>query len=209
MSSGVCAVRRSARPSLCTMPSGFDVGECYAPVVTLEQSPQRKIISSTAKERGCVGRRRRCIASVVFTLCRGKKTDWHLKMIVGYARTFTVDQLAGFEAQLRELAAAGCQKSLQEQVSSVAKRRQLRAARAVLKFTYNPSRVRAANGRFRPMGGTMPVWAQNGRELFYMSSGKLMSVGVTTTPPSARPLHESSRTSLQVWWVARATPTTT
>jgi Tol biopolymer transport system component len=31
-------------------------------------------------------------------------------------------------------------------------------------------------------GGTMPVWAQNGRELFYMSSGKLMSVGVTTQP---------------------------
>ena len=31
-------------------------------------------------------------------------------------------------------------------------------------------------------GGTTPVWAQNGRELFYMSSGKLMSVGVTTQP---------------------------
>jgi hypothetical protein len=29
-------------------------------------------------------------------------------------------------------------------------------------------------------GGTVPVWAQNGRELFFMSSGKLMSVGVTT-----------------------------
>ena len=31
-------------------------------------------------------------------------------------------------------------------------------------------------------GGTTPVWAQNGRELFYMSSGKIMSVGVTTQP---------------------------
>jgi Tol biopolymer transport system component len=31
-------------------------------------------------------------------------------------------------------------------------------------------------------GGTVPVWAQNGRELFYMSSGKVMSVGVTTQP---------------------------
>ena len=31
-------------------------------------------------------------------------------------------------------------------------------------------------------GGTMPVWAQNGRELFYMSSGNFMSVGVTTQP---------------------------
>jgi len=31
-------------------------------------------------------------------------------------------------------------------------------------------------------GGTVPVWAQNGRELFFMSSGKLMSVGITTQP---------------------------
>ncbi len=49
-------------------------------------------------------------------------------MIVGYARTSTIDQVAGFEAQLKELAAAGCQKTYQEQVSSVAERKQLRAA---------------------------------------------------------------------------------
>jgi DNA invertase Pin-like site-specific DNA recombinase len=41
-------------------------------------------------------------------------------MIVGYARTSTIDQTAGFEAQLRELALAGCEKIFQEQVSSVA-----------------------------------------------------------------------------------------
>lgn len=34
----------------------------------------------------------------------------------------TIDQTAGFEAQLRELAAAGCEKTFQEQVSSVAER---------------------------------------------------------------------------------------
>jgi DNA invertase Pin-like site-specific DNA recombinase len=49
-------------------------------------------------------------------------------MIVGYARTSTVDQVAGFEAQLRDLAAAGCEKIFQEQVSSVAERIQLQAA---------------------------------------------------------------------------------
>ncbi|WP_164555347.1 recombinase family protein, partial [Paracoccus haematequi] len=47
--------------------------------------------------------------------------------IVGYARTSTLDQVAGFEAQLRELTAAGCTKLFQEQVSSVAKRQQLEA----------------------------------------------------------------------------------
>ncbi|MBM3604424.1 MAG: recombinase family protein [Alphaproteobacteria bacterium] len=47
--------------------------------------------------------------------------------IVGYARTSTLEQVAGFEAQLRELKAAGCTKLFQEQVSSVAKRQQLEA----------------------------------------------------------------------------------
>lgn len=49
-------------------------------------------------------------------------------MIIGYARTSTVEQEAGFEAQLRELARCGCEKVFQEQVSSVAQRNQLNAA---------------------------------------------------------------------------------
>lgn len=40
-------------------------------------------------------------------------------MIVGYARTSTLDQTAGLEAQERELAGAGCEKVFVEQVSSV------------------------------------------------------------------------------------------
>jgi len=49
-------------------------------------------------------------------------------MHIGYARTSTVDQVAGFEAQLKELKAIGCEKIFQEQVSSVAERLQLQAA---------------------------------------------------------------------------------
>ncbi|CAE6869045.1 DNA-invertase hin [Paraburkholderia aspalathi] len=49
-------------------------------------------------------------------------------MIVGYARTSTVDQMAGFDAQLKELRAVGCEKLFQEQVSSVGERIQLAAA---------------------------------------------------------------------------------
>lgn len=45
--------------------------------------------------------------------------------IVGYARTSTLEQVAGFKAQLRDLKASGCNKLFQEQVSSVAKRQQL------------------------------------------------------------------------------------
>lgn len=43
--------------------------------------------------------------------------------IVGYARTSTVEQIAGLEGQLRELQAAGCERIFQEQVSSVDKTR--------------------------------------------------------------------------------------
>lgn len=40
-------------------------------------------------------------------------------MLVGYARTSTIDQTAGLEAQLRILEAAGCERVFEEQVSSV------------------------------------------------------------------------------------------
>jgi len=48
-------------------------------------------------------------------------------MIVGYARTSTVDQLAGFEAQLQELHTVRCEKIFREQVSSIAARAELQA----------------------------------------------------------------------------------
>lgn len=40
-------------------------------------------------------------------------------MLIGYARTSTLDQKAGYEAQERELTALGCEKVFAEQVSSV------------------------------------------------------------------------------------------
>jgi DNA invertase Pin-like site-specific DNA recombinase len=52
-------------------------------------------------------------------------------MQIGYARTSTIEQQAGFDAQLRDLEGAGCEKVFREQVSSVAQRDQLEA---VLEF---------------------------------------------------------------------------
>lgn len=46
-------------------------------------------------------------------------------MLVGYARTSTLEQQAGIEAQLRDLAAAGCERVWQEHVSSVVDRPEL------------------------------------------------------------------------------------
>lgn len=49
-------------------------------------------------------------------------------MLIGYARTSTADQVAGFTAQVETLKQLGCQRVFQEQVSSVAQRDQLDAA---------------------------------------------------------------------------------
>ena len=48
-----------------------------------------------------------------------------MSKLIGYARTSTTDQNAGLEAQVRDLKATGCTKIFQEQVSSIAERKEL------------------------------------------------------------------------------------
>ena len=54
-------------------------------------------------------------------------------MLIGYARTSTLEQRAGLEGQLRDLNEYGCEKVFTEQVSSVAEREQLDAALGILR----------------------------------------------------------------------------
>lgn len=56
-----------------------------------------------------------------------------LTMLVGYARTSTMDQKAGLEAQERDMRAAGAEKIWSEQISSVAQRAALDACLAFLR----------------------------------------------------------------------------
>ena len=49
-------------------------------------------------------------------------------MLVGYARTSTIDQAAGFNDQVEQLRRLGAEKIFQEQVSAVVGRPQLEAA---------------------------------------------------------------------------------
>ncbi|MGI4718731.1 MAG: recombinase family protein [Janthinobacterium lividum] len=49
-------------------------------------------------------------------------------MLIGYARTSTVEQVAGFDAQVSALMAEGCERVFKEQVSSVAERKELEEA---------------------------------------------------------------------------------
>ena len=55
------------------------------------------------------------------------------EMLIGYARTSTIDQQAGFESQLEELKAYGCSRTYKEQVSAVATRAQLETAIEMLR----------------------------------------------------------------------------
>ena len=54
-------------------------------------------------------------------------------MLVGYARTSTTDQVAGFEAQQQQLMAAGCERLFAEQVSATGHRAELKAALAFMR----------------------------------------------------------------------------
>lgn len=49
-------------------------------------------------------------------------------MLIGYARTSTVEQVAGFDAQVSALMNEGCERVFKEQVSSVAERKELEDA---------------------------------------------------------------------------------
>jgi DNA invertase Pin-like site-specific DNA recombinase len=51
-----------------------------------------------------------------------------IELKVGYARVSTLDQEAGMDAQLRDLAAAGCEKVFTEKVSAIGTRAQLEAS---------------------------------------------------------------------------------
>ena len=54
-------------------------------------------------------------------------------MLIGYARTSTLEQLAGLEAKQRDIKEYGCEKVYTEQVSSIAERDQLEAALCALR----------------------------------------------------------------------------
>ena len=54
-------------------------------------------------------------------------------MLIGLARTSTLEQVAGLERQIRDLEAFGCERVFKEQVSSVAEREQLKAALGMLR----------------------------------------------------------------------------
>ena len=97
-------------------------------------------------------------------------------MLIGYARTSTVEQNAGFEAQLRDLEAVSCEKVFQEQVSSVAKRQELEAALDYLRDgdTLVVTKLDRLARSTRHLGEIMELISAKGANL------KIMDLGIDT-----------------------------
>lgn len=100
--------------------------------VPIERGPSDTYVLVLLTIRSCSTR---CSKAHVIK-CSEHRLYWNIcqvSYVIGYARTSTVDQIAGFEAQKRELIAAGCRRIFEEQVSSLAQRTQLEAAIAYLR----------------------------------------------------------------------------
>jgi DNA invertase Pin-like site-specific DNA recombinase len=106
------------------------------------------------------------------------------QMIVGYARTSTIEQKAGYEAQIAELTQAGCTKLFKEQVSSVdvAAREQLSLA---LDFVREGDVfvVTKLDRLARSMANLMQIAAQLEAK---GASLRILNLGVDTATPTGK-----------------------
>ncbi len=104
-------------------------------------------------------------------------------MLIGYARTSTVEQEAGLEAQDRDLKALGCQKVFSEHVSALASERpQLKAALAYVRegdtlIVTKPDRLARS---VRNLLGVVEELKAKGVAL------KVLSMGLDTSVPEGK-----------------------
>jgi predicted site-specific integrase-resolvase len=107
-------------------------------------------------------------------------------MVVGYARTSTIDQHAGIEAQNRDLVAAGCEKVFCEQVSSVAERVQLKTCLSFLRegdalVVSKPDRLARSTGDLLAIEADL---TKRGIGLVVQSMGLKLRAGGLPSPPA-------------------------
>lgn len=105
-------------------------------------------------------------------------------MLVGYARTSTLDQKAGYEAQERELKALGCEHIFAEQVSSVdeAKRTELAQALAYVRAgdTLVVTRLDRLARSVRHLHDILGALATKGAFL------RIVNLGIDTNTPTGK-----------------------
>src|SRR6478752_9516745 len=103
-------------------------------------------------------------------------------MQIGYARSSTVDQETGFQAQITSLKAAGCEKVFAEKVSSVAEREQLEAA-----LEYAREGDVLVVTKLDRLARSVPHLCEIGKRLDTKGVGlKVLDQAIDTTTPTGR-----------------------
>lgn len=103
-------------------------------------------------------------------------------MLVGYARTSTLDQQAGLDAQVRDLEALGCERIYSEQVSSIAQRIELDAALGFVRSgdTLVVTKLDRLARSVTHMGSIVELLEAKGVAL------RIISMGVDTSTPTGK-----------------------
>ena len=103
-------------------------------------------------------------------------------MLVGYARTSTLEQEAGFEAQHRDLTALGCERIFSEQVSSVAPRKALEEAISFVRSgdTIVVTKLDRLARSVTHMGSIITALEKKGVAL------RILNLGVDTSTPTGK-----------------------
>jgi len=101
---------------------------------------------------------------------------------VGYARTSTLDQVAGYESQIRDLEQAGCTKLFKEQVSSVGSRPALAACLDYLREgdTLTVTKLDRLARSVMHLGEIVAELKVKGAEL------RVLNIGLDTSTPTAK-----------------------
>lgn len=104
-------------------------------------------------------------------------------MLIGYCRVSTLDQQAGYEAQLRDLQLEGCEKVFSEQVSSVnARRAELERA---IEFVREGDTLVVT--RLDRLARSVADWCQIVARLEAKNVGlKILNINVDTATPTGR-----------------------
>jgi DNA invertase Pin-like site-specific DNA recombinase len=103
-------------------------------------------------------------------------------MLIGYARTSTLEQEAGLEAQFRDLQALGCEKVIKEQTSSVGPRRGLDEA---LQFARSGDTLVVT--KLDRLARSVPhMWEIVGRLKAKDVALRIVNMGIDTSTPTGK-----------------------
>src|SRR5829696_4679676 len=103
-------------------------------------------------------------------------------MLIGYARTSTLEQEAGLEAQFRDLQALACEKVIKEQTSSVGPRRGLEEA---MEFARSGDTLVVA--KLDRLARSVPhMWEIIGRLKAKDVALRILNLGIDTSTPTGK-----------------------